>query len=132
MTDKDDALPIYNLGSRTSGETITVTLDFQQFIQLIPPNSLKLTLLDADNSNQPVSSQPVPFGTAITINPFRKTTETLTWNVLDNSNFRMQVEKVESGYPKGLVIYDLSSDQPGQVDRHPEGKFPLPPHLHLD
>ena len=110
MADKDDAQPIYNLGSRTSGETVTVTLDFQRFIQLIPPNSLKLTLLDAGNSNQPVSPQPAPFGTAITINPFRKTTETLTWNVLANGNFRMQVERVESGDPKGMVIYDLSVD----------------------
>ena len=110
VANKDDALPIYDLGSRTSGEKITLTLDFQRFIQLIPPNSLKLTLLDADNSNQPVSSQPAPFGTAITINPFRKTSETLTWNVLANGNFRMQVERVESGDPKGMVIYDLSID----------------------
>ena len=110
LENKDDAQPIYNLGSRSFGETITVTLDFQRFIQLIPPNSLKLTLLDAGNSNQPVSPQPAPFGTAITINPFRKTTETLTWNVLASGNFRMQVERVESGDPKGMVIYDLSVD----------------------
>ena len=87
-----------------------MTLDFQRFIQLYPPNSLKLTLLDADNSNQPVSNQPAPFETAITINPFRKTTETLTWNVLASGKFRMQVERVESGDPKGMVIYDLSVD----------------------
>ena len=57
-----------------------------------------------------MSPQPAPFGTSITINPFRKTTETLTWNVLASGNFRMQVERVESGDPKGMVIYDLSVD----------------------
>ena len=111
VLNKEDAQPIYDLGSFTGGETVTIALDFQRFISLIPPNSLKLTLLDADNNNQPVSPQPVPFGVDITVNPYRKTTETLTWNVLaGGGNYKMQVERIEAGDPKGMVIYDLSVD----------------------
>ena len=32
VPNKDDTQPIYNLGGRTFGETITMTLDFQRFI----------------------------------------------------------------------------------------------------
>ena len=100
------------MGSRTSGETVTITVAFTRPIGLTPPNSFKLTLLDASN-NQPLLTQPNPFGIDYSFNPLRKHTETLTWNVGQDGNYRMLVERTETDDPKGMVIYDLSAEVGG-------------------
>ena len=104
VTDHTDARPIYDLPGLTASQSVSIQLDFPRPTDQTTPSSFILTLLDSSNNEL---TQSAPFGVTNSINPLIKDSFSTTWTVGSDGNYRIRVDRGDSGNPGSFVLYDL-------------------------
>ena len=100
-----DALPIHDLGILNAGQVVEIKLNFPRPTGKTPASFI-LTLL-FDSSSNPVSPQPSPFGSTLSIDPDFQYSYSTTWTVGQTNQYRVRVDQGGSSFPTAFVIYDL-------------------------
>ena len=84
----EDGYPIFSLGSRAAKDIVNIRLDFPDLVTGIDPLTFQLSLLDS--AGTPLSIQPAPMGTTITVSATDKFYETF-WTVPAAGTYYVEV-----------------------------------------
>ena len=84
----EDGYPIFSLGSRAAKDIVNIRLDFPDLVAGMDPLTFQLSLLD--DAGTPLSIQPAPMGTTITVSATDKFYETF-WTVPTAGTYYVEV-----------------------------------------